>query len=421
MLNSFMELDKEHATKNVYLWTILSGLLYSGSTFLLTIIATQCINSFYGGIYTIALTIANQLITIGYFNTRTYQASDIYEKTSFNDYFTLKLYTTFMMIVICIGWVILGGFNLEKSICVLLMTIFKCIEVFGDVFEGRYQQKDRFDIASKSLFLRTMTFIISFIVCAIITHNLTISLAVMTLCYALCFIIVDVRLIKHFGGVAVSKNFMKQKDLVIACFPLFVNSFLLMYINNASKYAIDSYGGEELLVRFNALFMIAFVINMFSTVILKPIINKLSVLYNERKFKGIYKILVRQSLLIVGLTICCLVGAYLLGTQVLSIVYGFDLTSFKLELCIMLIGGSCTAMYQVFQNIIIVMRHQIVCLVGCIITSIITVIITPLFVSHMQIMGGAVSYLCSMLTMSIIYGIFMFYFLIKESRESYER
>ncbi len=416
MFNRFMRLDLKEAPKDVYLWTLISGVLYSGSTFILSVIATQCISSYAGGIYTIALTIGNQLITVGYFNTRTYQASDISEKTKFDDYFTLKIYTTIAMIFIGIIWVIAANYNLEKSLSILIVTIFKCIEVFGDVFEGRYQQKGRFDISSKSLLLRTATFIVAFTATAFITHNLLLSLVVMTVAYFLCFVFVDVHLIHYFGGVHVSKNLDKQIELVRACFPLFVNSFLLMYINNSPKYSIDAYQDEEVLVRFNALFMIAFVINMFSSVILKPVINQLSIDYSKRNMKAIYRALARQCVVILGLTAVCVIGCYLLGTQVLSLVYGFDLTSYKVELCIMVIGGSFTALYQVFQNIIIVMRHQYVCLVGCIITTLVTLVESPLLVSKYSIMGGAVGYVISMSLMALIYGFFMIWIFKKEGR-----
>ena len=38
------------------------------------------------GIFAIAMTVGNQLVTIGYYNMRTFQASDVTEKYSFADY-----------------------------------------------------------------------------------------------------------------------------------------------------------------------------------------------------------------------------------------------------------------------------------------------------------------------------------------------
>ena len=414
MLNKIFKLDLQEADKSVYIWAILSGVLYSGSTMILSVVCSWCFGQELTGIYTVALTMGNQLITIGYWNTRTYQASDITERVKFNDYFSLKVITTILMLVIGMIWVKIKGYSSQECIAIMIMTVFKCIEVFGDVFEGRYQQKKRFDISSKSLLLRTLTFIVSFVITAVITKNLIISLAVMTICYALAFMLIDARLIKHFGGLKVKFNMPNIQNLAIACFPLFVNSFLLMYINNEAKYAVRDYLGNAILAKFNYLYMIAFVINMFSSVILKPIINQLSELYMNKELKKIIKILARQGLLILGLTVCCIIGAYLLGTQILSIVYHTDLTMYKMELCILILGGACTALYQVFQNIIIVMRHQYSCLIGCTITSAFTFVITPMFVKSMGISGGAFSYLATMLLMSTIYGLITAYFFIKE-------
>lgn len=44
-------------------------------------------------------------------------------------------------------------------------------------------------------------------------------------------------------------------------------------------------------------------------------------------------------LITIGLGIVCLVGAFLLGIPVLSLVYGVDLTSYKVDLLIIITGA----------------------------------------------------------------------------------
>ena len=64
---------------------------------------THLTNAYEGGVYSIALAIGQQLVTIGYFNVKTYQASDIKEKFTFSDYLVNRFVTTFLMLLIGIG------------------------------------------------------------------------------------------------------------------------------------------------------------------------------------------------------------------------------------------------------------------------------------------------------------------------------
>ena len=89
--------DEEAVMKKTYLWTVLSGLAYSASTFLMLLVTTNLMGAYAGGIFSIALTIGQQLVTVGYFNVRTFQVSDVKGQFAFRDYFTSRMLTTGVM------------------------------------------------------------------------------------------------------------------------------------------------------------------------------------------------------------------------------------------------------------------------------------------------------------------------------------
>ncbi len=410
MIKQFFIGNGENLTKKTYLWTILSGLVYSGSSYVMFLVCSQVLGATQAGVYSIAVSIGQQLVTIGYFNMRTFQVSDVREQFSFADYLTSRVFTSLIMLVVGILWIVWGGYGREKAAAIFLLLLFKIGESMADVFQGLYQQKDRYDISCRTVFYETLLFLAAFIIAAVVTRSLLPTLAALAATYLLSLVIIDGQLVRVFSSFRMRLNLEKQKKLLVACLPLFINSFLLMYINNAAKYAIDTYETADDLAKFNALFMVAYVITLFASFVLKPLITSLSLHYAEENYSAFFRIIWQQMLWIFLITVICEIGAYLLGVPVLSWISGLDLSGCRELLCLMLAGGALNAVYQVFQYTIIIMRKQYACLAGCIGAALVTLICVPRMVSSMGIWGGAAGYLLSMAVLSGIYFVMVVYY-----------
>jgi len=405
-------------THKTYLWTIVAGTTYAGSSFIMSMVASKMVGAYAAGIFAIAMSIGNQLVTVGYYNIRAYQVSDVLEKYTFSDYCAARILTIAAMLAAGGIWIAAGGYSGVKVTAISLMILFKAGEALSDLFEGRYQQKERYDVACRGVFFKTMVFLLGFIITMAVTRNLLLSMGVLAGAYLLTLFIVDGSLVKHFGGFRPVFHWRKQLGLLLACMPLFVNSFLTTYVLNASKYAIDAYYSEEFLGMFNILYMMAFVINLFASFGLKPMISTLSVRYAKGDRKGFIAIIRQQFLVIVGITLVCIGGAYCLGVPVLSWLSGIDLSAYRLALCIMLLGGGFNALFQLLQYGIVIMRHQYSTLAGCALTALFTALVTPMLTKQYAVNGAAAGYLCSMAMMALIFLIFFIYYLEKERRES---
>lgn len=407
-------ITQEQKSFSVYFWTVLSGLAYSGSTFLMFWLVAGVCGSYQGGIFTIALTIGNQLLTIGYFNVRTYQVSDVEERFSFGDYLLFRIICCILMAVIGIAWIGVGNFTTERMIAIALMLVFKIAEAVADVMEGLYQQKNRYDVTGKCIFWETIGFLGTFTIVLLLTRSLVHALAAMTVVYILMLLVIDCNLVGAYAKVKLRWNFGKQKSLFLATLPLFVNSFLLMYINNAAKYAIDAAMGEEALAYFNYIFMPAFVINLLGGFLIKPALSTMALRYHDRDRTGYFAILKRQTMYLLALTVICLAGGWLLGIPVLSFFYQTDLTQYRRALCILILGGAFTAVYTMLQYSIVIMRHQYAGLIGCTVTAGTAVLIMPLLARNYGIDGGAWGYFILMTLMSAVYLLMNLYYMKKD-------
>ncbi len=414
MITSLFMPPNGGSLKKTYVWTVLAGLTYAGSSFLMSMMVSRTLGAASAGVFALAVSIGNQLVTVGYYNVRPFQVSDVQEKYSFAQYTGFRMQSIGAMFAAGIVWILLGGYRKEKMAAILLMLLFKAGESISDLLEGRYQQKGRYDVSCRGVFFKTVVYLGVFFLTLLLTKSLSLAIAFMAGIYLLCTFLIDRVLIRNFGGFSTVFSFTVTKKLFIECLPVFLNSFFMTYIANAAKYSIDRYYSEDYLGIFNALYMTAFVVNLFSGFVLKPLINPLSVKYREGNYQEFSKMLRRQGFIIAGLTVVCTAGACLLGLPVLGILFGLDLNGNRLALCIIVVGGAFTAVYQLLQYAVVIMRHQNGCLISCVSTAVLTFIFTPVFVKEYGILGGAIGYFCSMAFMSIVILVIYLYVMRKE-------
>lgn len=413
MIEKFFMGNTDNLSKKVYFWTVLSGTFYSASTYILFLICSWFLGGYWAGVFSIVMSMGQQLVTIGYFNTRTFQVSDVKEQFEFSDYFVSKLVTSAIMLIVCFVWCVAGGFEKEKAIALFFMTLFKIGEAFADVCQGLYQQKGRYDISGRCVFWETVGCVFCFALTIIITRNLMLGVLALALSYIIMVFVFEKKLVNHFSDLKIKFNFVKQKSLFIECLPLFINSFLLVYINNSAKYALDRYESPEKLANFNAIFMVAFVVNLMAGFILKPIISVIANYYANNEWDKIKKIMVRQICFISLITIVGIVGAYLLGIPVLSLVSGLDLSSYKMILCVVIFGGAFNAIYQLFSYVIIVFRKQYACFWGSVVAAIIVTVAVFGLTSQFGVWGATIGYVFSMALLAGIYFVMTLYFMKK--------
>lgn len=196
MIEKFF-MPADYNMKQTYIWTVLAGLIYAGSSFLMSMVTSKYVGVAEAGILALALTVGNQLVTIGFYNIRTFQVSDVTEKYKFSDYCVLRVLTVSAMLVVGSVWILKDSGKEGKILAIALAVIFRAAEAVSDLFEGRYQQKGRYDVSCKDVFVKVMLYLTAFMITLFITKSLTVSLASLAMVYIVMMIIIDSRLIKN--------------------------------------------------------------------------------------------------------------------------------------------------------------------------------------------------------------------------------
>lgn len=290
-----------------------------------------------------------------------------------------------------------SGYKITVILCVVIMRLTDAIE---DVFHGMLQQIGRLDIGSKALAIRLAVTIIIFTMIQF-SRNLPAALMISTvISIPLLVLLTRLSLGPFIDQIALdtgnnkfdNQSCQNVKELLISCIPLAISAFLTIYLSNAPKYAIDKIYNEEVQAYYGYISMPVFAINLLNGFIFNPVIYRISSLWNSGNIKDLTKMLLKQILLLLMVFAICMIGGALLGIPVLNILYHTDLSSFKGDFLILLIGGGFLAWVGMATVILTVMRKSRTILIGYLTASTAALLCADRLVKLYGISGAALLY-----------------------------
>lgn len=412
-MKSFI-LNSSNIEKDSFVWNMAGSLLMAFQSVIFLMILTRTVGIIDSGIFTIAYANANLFLNIGKFGVRNYQVSDVKKVFTFKEYLYSRWITTGSMIIFSLLYTVYAGYandySIEKMQVIIWMCLFKVADSIEDVYFGEYQKKGRLDIASKIMTLRAFITIVLFALLVVVTKNMLLTLVITTI-FTSILMFIFLKWTYSFFEIndSVRKGYIFK--LLKYCFPVFFSAFLAFYIGNAPKYAIDVQLTDELQACYGFISMPVFVIGLLNGFVFTPIIYKLSCMWDEKKIKAFVKTIFIQVIMVFLITLVCIIGAYLLGIPVLSLLYNTDLSSYKKELLVLLLGGGFLGLSGVLNTVITIIRYQRALAIGYGCVSLIAFFVSENIVSRYSIMGAALLYtllmmiLCLLFLGILIYGI----------------
>lgn len=416
-------LNRIPTNKEVFFWNILGSFTNALLSVVLLMLVTRFLNDKQSDIFSIAWTISQLMATVGTFQIRTYQATDVTGVFCFREYFIFRLITICLMMISSWAYILERGYEGEKALVVFLMCLFRAIDSLEDVYEGWFQQKERLDLAGKALTYRIVLSVIGFGMVLHVTQNLVLACVILIFVYFICFFMFDIRYqrdVHVLKDISVSGKKDHVKWLVsitLEGLPLFINAFLMMSITNAPKMVLDvsiEQGEFEQGVQtiYNIIFMPASFLNL-AYIVFRPLITQMAIVWNLGKNKRFLLILSKIVICLFGFGILLVVGSAVLGIPILSFVYGIDLVLYKKELLILIIGGCIYTFAVVLDNALVVIRMQYILVLAYGITYIFIKIASEHLVPLCGVMGAAMSYATAMMVfLFVVMIMFAFSFFI---------
>lgn len=403
----FITSDIRRAT---YIWNFIYSLIFAFQSVFILIILTRTVGIEDAGMFTIAYANASLFLLGEKYGVRNYQISDVKNEHNFNDYLFHRLISIIFMSLFEFFYILrcsyLKDYSVKKITVMILVCALKISDAIEDVYAGEFQKNGRLDIAAKMMAVRLMLSTTVMMLAAVVFDNLIIAVGAS---FGLSVILVTVELLWSKEFVNTGKcSILSIRQIFIRCFPLFSGTFLNQYINNAPKYAIDGALSHELQAYYGFIAMPIFIIGLLNNVIFAPVIHGLAKNWYLHQNKIFLNNLFKQLLVVVGITIFALAGGYILGIPVLSLLYNTDLSEYKKELLVLLLGGGFLAVSGVLNTVITIMRWQKYLLFGYLLIAVTALLGCRPIVLMYGIPGVSLFYMVLMFFMSLVFGIIFF-------------
>lgn len=395
-------------SKRNFIWNMIGSGIYAMATVLFVLIAKRVVGEEAGARFYMAFTTGQMLLTIGYFEIRPFQVTDVKGEYKPQEYFGFRVLTCALMMVVgllvSVVYLVSGRLNLAGITLIISMCIYKLSDGYSDVFEGEFQRNDRIDISGKAMAARTTACLIAFFVVIYISKNIYLASAITALVGILGTVLVGKCWSRRYGKFMIVTDKQVMKSLFDNTLLIFISSAMCMWLWNGTKYVVEwNLSDTETLV-YGILFMPNMVINLGSTFILKPMLTTLSRFYADGDRESFDKLITKLIMLIVGFTVICLLGGWLIGIPVLELMYAIELKSHTIVMLILILAGGVNAVNVLLYYALMVMRKQRSIFVGYGISFAVSLVVPVLLVKAAGLMGAAFSYLIVMAVLMILFG-----------------
>lgn len=351
--------DRYHDIQNrIYISNLCSSLIYSIQSALLLLVVTRVGGLYQAGIFSILYTVTQTLASLGSYSMRSFQVSDAKNEYSFNQYYSSRVVTCLIMLLICLAYAIINHLSMEQIGIVLSFGVYRAVDGMEDVYHGFVQKEGRLDVSSIAMSIRIVFSVIAFVVAYILSRNLLTASIFLSLVSLLVYLYLTYIIKLEYSDLHTSFGHSKVFSLLWTCFPIFAGAILYNYLVNVPKYSIDRVLNQETQTIFNIIFMPIFVINVLSSMVFKPMIVYMSVWWKEKKIRKIAWAICKQCAIILFLTMSVAVCGYLFGCQILGLIYGVNLIQYRSLFAGLLMLGGVAALGTFFSVILTIMRKQ---------------------------------------------------------------
>ena len=378
-------------------WNMVGSTCYAITSFIYLIVVTRICGVEQGGFFSLSYATAQLLLTFGRYGMRTYQATDLRSEYSFYEYGVSRVITVVMMLLLGVVYSICS-FEKNFIITSALIIAMKAMDAIEDVYHGRLQQTDYVEQMGKAQAIRNVYTLLCFTGMLLLTHELLITLVVTVVTSVIiCFVVNQYMINKHIRSDQEQRciEYKAVFRLLRMCTGIFIGTFLSLLIYNIPKYAMAQMMDIEYQTYFSILFMPTFVITLLCEFIFKPTITSIAEKWDAGKKTDFKRLLFFNYGIIMVFSVIVLIGGHFVGRWLLELLYGVDLSPYKLDFVILLLGGSVSSLAYFTYNILIAIRFEKSIKITYGIVTVVCVFIIQPLVKYFGMTGAAINYLIS--------------------------
>lgn len=396
------------ARKN-FIWNLIGSTFNSFTSLFFMIIVTRINGTDIAGIFTFAFSFACLMQVISNYAGRSYQVTELDESIGDSDFVYSRIVTCILMILCSILFLLVRGYSKYKIMVMFLLILFRVIESLAEVLYGIIQKNNSLYQVGVSLFWKGFLSVVLFFIVDYFTKDLLLSIGGIIAINLLILFIYDKRNVLachfHFSKI----DLKKIKKILCGGFFVFIFTFLTQYVMNASKYAIDGLLSNEAQTIYGILSMPATIMLLCSQFLVQPFLVTLTEHLKENRMKQFASLVFRLALATFGFGILAEIVCYFLGIPVLELVYGIELSDYKVSLLVIVLGATFFGISYIISTSLVAMRKNMMQTVIYGLVSIFTLVLSNYFVRFHGIMGATIAYFCTMCVLLFFYIIYFCY------------
>ena len=375
-----------------YFWNTAASLMLSLTTAVLLLVVQRSAGLWAAGVFALANSVGQQFQALGMYEVRTYHVTDARHRFSFGTYLATRLVTVGAMIAGIIGYAVVSGTDLTGALLIAMIASLRVFDAFEDVFYCEFQREGRLDIAGKACFFRTLVTIAVFSGVLVVSGSMLVAAAVTLVVSTIVLLGAYLPPARGMFELRPRWELRSIGQVLVECLPLFLASFIALYLTTAPRFAIDRYLDPERQGYFAIIFMPAFTINLLSFVIFRPLLTQMANRWVGADRAG-FAAIVRKGLLgtLVAFAAVAL-ATYTIGAPALRLVYGTDVSGSMLELMVLVTGGALNAAGVVFYYALTTMRLQRLVFAGYVAAAVAITLLCAALVPAYALLGASAAY-----------------------------
>ncbi|QPL05831.1 MULTISPECIES: lipopolysaccharide biosynthesis protein [Actinomyces] len=389
-----------------YVWNAAASLAASVFVVLTTAVVSHVIDIQAVGIYALAIANGQLFQTLGMYEVRTYHVTDVRRRFSFGTYLAARIVTVVLMIAAIVVHALVTGNSASAAILMILIASVRVFDAFEDVFYSEFQRAGRLDLGGRACFVRTMATMIVFCLMVVLTGHLLVSTVTTLVASLVVMVLAYVPPARSLYSLRPSWDARAVLQLLAECLPLFLASFLNMFIFTAPRWAIDTSMGEAAEVAqgyFTVIFMPASAINLLSLLVFRPLLTPMATRWAAGDDEG-FLTAIRRGLVTTFLaSLVVAAAAYVAGPPVLDLVYSTDVSGLRLELMVLIAGGALNAGGVILYYALSTMRLQRLVLVGYVVGAVAAGVLCRILVPPLGLLGAATAFTGSMAVLALCF------------------
>jgi O-antigen/teichoic acid export membrane protein len=325
-------------TRN-FIWTLGGNVVGSGCQWAIVVLLAKISTPEVVGQFALAMAVAIPITFLADFRLRVLYVTDTQEKYRFREMLGLRFVLACVSLLAILITCAIARFDSYASIVTLAVGVAQLADFLSESYFGKLQRDERMDRIAISLIARNILAVTLFTTAVFVTHQLLWGIAGILLGRSLVLLFYDarygapdpeatarvparsswkLRLLDRFRP---EWNLSRQREMLAVALPLAIVSVLVSVNGYVPRYVLESYLGKRDLGMYSAINYIPAGCFMVATALGYAVFARLSKLFGHGDLAGFRRLLLRIAGVYASLGVAGVIGAAVLGRQVLSFVY----------------------------------------------------------------------------------------------------